>query len=99
MTMNDRRKTGFILITFSLIMLSPFILHLIGTTNPIFENLGFSRGAVAPLYSWLLALMLSISYILYTFRKIPFVLTMQRELSFLKFIGIFSAFAGDYLKK
>jgi membrane protease YdiL (CAAX protease family) len=97
--MNDRRKTGFILITFSIIMFSPFIMNLVGIKNPIFQNLGFSRDTLAPFYSWILSLILSVSYILYTFRKIPFVLKMQREISFLKFVGILSAFASGLLEE
>ena len=97
--MNDRRKTGFILITFSMIMFSPFIMNLVGIKNPIFQNLGFSRDTLAPFYSWGLSLILSFGYILYTFRNIPCILKMQREISVLKFIGILSAFAGGLLEE
>jgi uncharacterized protein len=96
---HDRRKTGFILITFSIIMFSPFIMNLVGIKNSIFQNLGFSSDTLAPIYSWILSLILSISYILYTFQKIPFVLKMQREISILKFIGILSAFASGLLEE
>jgi hypothetical protein len=97
--MNKRRKTGFILVVFSMIMLSPFIMNLIWIKNPIFQNLGFSSDTAAPFSYWILSLTLSISYILYTFRKVPFVLKMQREISVLKFIGILSAFASGLLEE
>lgn len=61
--------------------------------------MGFSRDTGAPLFSWILSLILSIGYILYTFQKIPFVLKMQKEISFLKFIGIVSAFASGLLEE
>jgi len=97
--MNDRKKAGFILITFSIMMLIPFIMNLTGIINPVFQNLGFSRDTAAPLSFWILSLILSISYIFYTFRKIPFILKMQREISVLKFIGILSAFASGLLEE
>jgi membrane protease YdiL (CAAX protease family) len=96
---HDRRKTGFILITVSIAMLSLFIMNLLWVKNPLFQDLGFSRGTAAPLTSWVLSLILSVSYILYTVKKIPFVLRMQREISVLKFIGILSAFASGLLEE
>lgn len=96
---NDRRKTGFLLITFSIIMFSPFVMNLAGIKNPLFQNLGFSEDTAAPLSFWIMSLILSLSYIFYTFRKIPFVFKMQREISALKFIGILSAFASGLLEE
>jgi membrane protease YdiL (CAAX protease family) len=97
--MNDRRKTGIILLIFSIIMFSPFLMNLVWIKNPLFQNLGFSRSEIAPPFSWLLSLIVSVSYVFYTFRAIPFVQKMQREISFLKFIGIVSAFASGLLEE
>jgi hypothetical protein len=33
---HDRRKTGFLLITFSIVMFSLFIMNLVGMNNPLF---------------------------------------------------------------
>jgi membrane protease YdiL (CAAX protease family) len=96
---NNRRKTGFILVTASIAMLSPFVINLVWLRNPLFQDLGFSKDTVAPPASWISSLMLAAAFIFYTFKKIPFVLKMQREISILKLIGIFSAFAGGLLEE
>jgi hypothetical protein len=99
LSVNNRRKTGIILLIFSIVMFSPFLMNLVWIQNPLFQNLGFSRGEVAPLYSWSLALLVSLSYVIYTFRTIPLVWKMQREITLLKFIGIVSAFASGLLEE
>lgn len=89
-----RRKTVLIMLTMSLFMFSPILMHLIGYRIPMFENLGLSFGTFAPWYAWILALFVTIAYVMYTFKAIPFVLKMQREISVFKLVGLFAIVGG-----
>lgn len=91
---SNRRKTIFIIFSMSLFMFSPIFMHLIGYKIPIFENLGLSKGTFAPIMAWIMAGLVSISYIAYTFKVIPFVYQMQREISLFKFIGLITITGG-----
>ena len=75
-----RRKTALIMVTMSLFMFSPILMHLLGFRIPMFENLGLSFGTFAPWYAWILALVVTVSYVVYTFKVIPFVLRKQSEI-------------------
>jgi uncharacterized protein len=98
--MNYRRKTAIILIIISLIMFSP-IAHnvLIGFKNPFFQNLGFTHGTLAPWYVWILALLIAIGYVFYTFKAIPLVNKMQREISMFKLTGLFAGLAAGIIEE
>lgn len=91
---SNRRKTIFIIFSMSLFMFSPIFMHLIGYKIPMFENLGLSKGTFAPITAWIMAGLVSISYIAYTFKVIPFVYQMQREISLFKFIGLITITGG-----
>jgi uncharacterized protein len=98
--MNYRRKTTIILIIISLIMFSPIAQNvLIGFKNPFFQNLGFAQGTLAPWYAWILALLIAIGYVLYTFKAIPLVNKMQREISMFKLIGLFAGFVAGIIEE
>lgn len=80
--------------TMSLFMFSPILMHLLGFRIPIFENLGLSIGPFAPWYAWVIALLVSIAFVIYTFKAIPFVLKMQREVSIFKLVGLLAIVGG-----
>ena len=60
----------------------------------MFENLGLSTGTFAPWFAWVLALLVTITYVIYTFKVVPFVLTMQREISIFKLVGLLAIVGG-----
>ena len=96
---NDRIKTAWILIAASVLMFSPLAMVLLGYNIPVFKNLGFDRDSFAPLTTWILATIVAIAYIVYTFRAIPFVRSQQREISLFKLIGIVSAVIGGIVEE
>ena len=92
--MTDRRKTVLILGAISVFMLSPLAMSLFWRPIPLFQNLGFERGSIAPLFAWILATITAIAYVLYTMKVIPIVLVKQKEISWFKLLGILSALAA-----
>ncbi len=96
---NDRKKTGWILGAASIIMFSPLAMVLLGYNIPVLQNLGFARDSFAPLAIWMLAIIVAVGYIVYTFRVIPFVASMQREISLFKLLGIVSAIVGGIVEE
>jgi membrane protease YdiL (CAAX protease family) len=96
---NDRKKTAWILIAASLLMFSPLAMVLLGYNIPVFKNLGFGADSFAPPTIWILAIIVAIAYSVYTFRAIPFVRSMQREISLFKLIGIVSAIVGGIVEE
>lgn len=91
---SNRRKTGLIILSMSLFMFSPILMHLISYKIPMFENLGLSTETLAPVTAWGLALILVVSYVTYTFRVVPFVYKMQREISLFKMLGLLTIVGG-----
>jgi len=89
-----RRKTGLIILTMSLFMFSPILMHLIGFRISMFENLGLSADTFAPWFAWILALIITLSYVIYTFSVVPIVYKLQREISFFKLIGLLTIVGG-----
>jgi len=72
---------------------------LLGYNMPVFQNLGFARDSIASLTTWMLAIIVAIGYVVYTFRVIPFVASMQREISLFKLLGIVSAVVGGIVEE
>jgi hypothetical protein len=97
--MTDRRKTALILGTATLIMFSPLAMVLAGYRIPMFQNLGFESETIAPPLAWILATITVIAYVLYTIKVIPFVASMQREISLFKLMGILSALVGGIVEE
>jgi len=97
--MTDRRKTAWILGTATLIMFSPLAMVLAGYRISMFENLGFERETFAPPLAWILATITAIAYVLYTMKAIPFVASMQGEISLFKLLGILSALVGGIVEE
>jgi membrane protease YdiL (CAAX protease family) len=97
--MTDRRKTAWILGTATLIMFSPLAMVLAGYPIPLFQNLGFERESIAPPLAWILAIIVVIVYVLYTMKAIPFVASMQREISLFKLLGILSVVVGGIVEE
>ena len=89
-----RRKTGLIMLTMSLFMFSPIFIHLIGYRIPMFEHLGLTMNTLSPWYAWIIMLFVTVSYVIYTFKVIPFVYKMQNELSLFKLIGLLAIVGG-----
>jgi membrane protease YdiL (CAAX protease family) len=96
---DDRKKTGWILAAASFLMFSPLTMILLGYNMPVFQNLGFARDSIASLTTWMLAIIVAIGYVVYTFRVIPFVASMQREISLFKLLGIVSAVVGGIVEE
>jgi hypothetical protein len=99
--MNDklRRKTGIALLSLSLFMFSPIAMHLAGFRVPMLLNLGLTVGAFAPWPAWLLALVVTVAYLVYTFKTIPLVLRMQREFSPFKLVGLFAGLTAGIVEE
>jgi uncharacterized protein len=96
---NDRKKTGWILIAASLLMFSPLAMVLLGCHIPLFQNLGFGTRSLAPTAAWIPAVIAAVAYVVYTFRAIPFVRSMQREISLFKLMGVGSAIIGGIVEE
>ena len=71
----------------------------LGYNIPVFKNLGFGTDSFAPLTTWILAIIAAIAYVVYTLRVIPFVRSMQREISLFKLLGIVSAVGGGIFEE
>ena len=97
--MTDRRKTVLILGMTSLFMFSPLAMSLFWHPIPMFQNLGFERESIAPPLAWILAAIIAIAYVLYTMKAIPFVASMQREISLFKLLGILTAVVGGIVEE
>jgi membrane protease YdiL (CAAX protease family) len=97
--MTDRRKTALILGTVTLIMFSPLAMSLFWHPIPLFQDLGFERGTMAPPLAWIFATITAIAYVLYTMKAIPLVLAKQREISWFKLLGILAALVGGIVEE
>ena len=97
--MNDRNKTTLILGGLSLTMFSPLAMVLIGYQLPMFQNLGFERNSIASPIAWILAAIVGIVYVSYTLKAIPFIASMQREISLFKLLGILAAVVGRIVEE
>jgi len=97
--MTDRNKTALILGTATLAMFSPLAMSLFWHPIPLFQNLGFERESLAPPVGWILATIIAIVYVLYTMKAIPFIASMQREISLFKLLGILSALVGGIVEE
>ena len=97
--MTDRSKTAWILGMVLLIMFSPLAMILVGYQIPMFQNLGFERNSIASPIVWILATIVGIFYVLYTMRVIPFIASMQREISLFKLLGILTAVVGGIVEE
>lgn len=84
---SNTRKTGLIILSMSLFMFSPILTHLIGYKIPMFENLGLSIGTFAPATAWILALILTVSYVAYTFKVVPFVYKSKKKYHYSKWLA------------
>jgi len=96
---NDRNKTTLILGGLSLTMFSPLAMVLIGYQLPMFQNLGFERNSIASPIAWILAAIVGIVYVSYTLKAIPFIASMQREISLFKLLGILAAVVGRIVEE
>jgi len=82
------------MLTMSLFMFSPIFIHLIGFRIPMFENLGLTMDTFAPLHAWIFMIFVTLAYVIYTFKVIPFVYNMQSELSLFKLVGLLAIVGG-----
>ena len=78
----------------SLFMFSPIAMNLLGYRIPMFENLRLSKGSFAPWYAWVIVAIVTVLCVLYTFKAVPFVRKMQREVSLFKLIGLLAIVGG-----
>src|SRR4030065_2295675 len=97
--MTDRRKAALILVMTSLFMFSPLAMSLFWQPIPLFQDLGFERGSIAPPLAWILATIIAIAYVLYTMKAIPLVIAKQKEISLFKLLGILSALVGGIVEE
>jgi membrane protease YdiL (CAAX protease family) len=97
--MTDRSKTALILGMTLLFLFSPLAMSLFWHPIPMFQNLGFEGGPIAPPLAWILATITAIAYVLYTMKAIPLVLAKQSEISLFKLLGILSALVGGIVEE
>jgi hypothetical protein len=97
--MTDRSKTAWVLGGATLTMFSPLAMVLAGYRIPMFQNLGFARGTIAPPMAWILAAIVGIVYAFYTMKAIPLVAEKQGEISLFKLLGILSAVVGGIVEE
>lgn len=98
-TPRERLVAGTILAGASAIMLIPLVMNWLGRDITLVRNLGFSAGNLAPPIAWIAALAFAAGYIAYTFWALPEIRHAQREISWLKLIGIVSAFASGIMEE
>ena len=91
----ERRKTGWILLGISLGMLVPVLMY----PSYFCRLSGIPDAGEIGATAWVLSALIAGGYILYTFWAVPFVRSMQSELSALKAIGIVAAFASGLLEE
>ncbi|HZK70902.1 MAG TPA: CPBP family intramembrane glutamic endopeptidase, partial [Clostridia bacterium] len=97
--MTDRRKTALVLGMTTIFMFSPLAMVLTGYSIPMFQNLGFERGTLAPRLVWILASIIAIAYVLYIMKVIPLVLIKQKEISMFKLLGILAALVSGIVEE
>ena len=90
----QRRKTAIILTSMSLFMFTPVLMQILGYKLAIFNNLGFQKGDLAPWYAWITAILVALIYVIFTFKKIPSVYKMQKEISLFKIVGFLAIIGG-----
>jgi hypothetical protein len=83
----------------SLFLFSPLAMSLFWHPISLLHNLGFERNSMASPIAWILATVVGIVYVVYTMRAIPFVASMQREISLFKLLGILSALIGGIVEE
>lgn len=91
----ERKKTGWILLGLSLGMLIPVLMF----PNYFYSLSGIPTAGDIGAVAWALSGLIAAGYIMYTFWAVPFVRSMQSELSALKAIGIVAAFASGLLEE
>ncbi len=62
-------------------------------------NLGFTIETAAPWQAWLLALLVTAGYLAYTFRSVPLVSRMQREVSLFKLVGVLAGLVAGIIEE
>jgi len=83
----------------SAVMVSPLVMSLFWSPIPLFQNLGFQRGSIAPALAWILAAITAIAYVSYTMKVIPLVFAKQKEISLFKLLGILAALVGGIVEE
>ncbi|MFA9188658.1 CPBP family intramembrane glutamic endopeptidase [Flavobacterium magnesitis] len=78
----------------SIPMFIPLLMQMLGYRLVLFNNIGLDENNLAPWYAWTIALIVTLLYVLYTFKKIPFVYKMQKEVSLFKILGLVSIIGG-----
>lgn len=91
----ERRKTAWILIGISLGMLAPVLI----SPRYFYKLTGIPTVGEVGGTAWVLCALIAGGYILYSFWAVPFVRSMQSELSALKAIGIAAALASGLLEE
>jgi len=98
--MNKNRMISFLILTgFSTSMSIPLVLWGFKKTDYFLNRIGFTESVLSLHFAWILALLISIGYISYTFKAVPFVRKSQSEFSMLKIIGIWAALASGIVEE
>ncbi len=80
-------------------MTLPLALWLMFNPKYFMHISGFGAYDEVGVIIWLASFSIALGYIYYTFSVVPFVKRMQRELSLLKCIGIWAAFASGFMEE
>ncbi len=71
----------------------------VGYRIPMFQNPGYGRNSIASPIAWILATIAGIVYVSNTLKAIPFIASMQREISLFKLTGILAAVVGGIVEE
>lgn len=69
--------------------------------KPVFflNKIGINEQALTIPYAWVMSLLIATAYIGYTFKAVPFVRQMQKEISGFKLIGIWAALVSGIIEE
>jgi uncharacterized protein len=95
----ERQITFWILFSISCSLSIPIIIWLV--RKPVFflNKIGINEQALTIPYAWVMSLLIATAYIGYTFKAVPFVRQMQKEISGFKLIGIWAALVSGIIEE
>lgn len=99
-THSDRLKTGWILASISILLTGSILFWFIGNPQRFIETkIGIHEGVFTDFYVWLFTFIIVIGYVIYTIIALPFVRAHLFNMSWLKLIGVWAAFATGIVEE
>lgn len=95
----ERQITFWVLFGSSCSMSIPIIIWLVRKPAFFLNKIGINEQALTIPYAWVISLLIAAAYIGYTFKAVPFVRQMQKEISGFKLIGIWAALVSGIIEE